>query len=113
MIGIVFACAVLSITDGDTLRCRNGTRVRLAGVDAPEMSYRCARARRCTPADALRSQRALANIALGSTLRCRSVGTSYNRVVAFCSKGTLDLSCAQFATGHAVKRYAHQQKVCA
>ena len=36
--GSSFSCAVASITDGDTLRCADGTRVRIAGIDAPEIS---------------------------------------------------------------------------
>lgn len=30
------ACVVASVADGDTLRCRDGRRVRLIGIDAPE-----------------------------------------------------------------------------
>jgi endonuclease YncB( thermonuclease family) len=30
------SCQVASITDGDTLRCADGRRVRLIGIDAPE-----------------------------------------------------------------------------
>jgi micrococcal nuclease len=31
-------CVVASVHDGDTMRCRDGTRVRLLLIDAPEMS---------------------------------------------------------------------------
>lgn len=30
------ACQVVHVVDGDSLRCRDGTRVRLRGVDTPE-----------------------------------------------------------------------------
>lgn len=30
-------CIVASVHDGDTLRCTDGTRVRLTGIDAPEL----------------------------------------------------------------------------
>lgn len=30
------ACVVASVADGDTFRCRDGTRVRLLGIDSPE-----------------------------------------------------------------------------
>ncbi len=30
------ACIVAAVPDGDTLRCRDGRRVRLIGIDAPE-----------------------------------------------------------------------------
>jgi micrococcal nuclease len=33
-------CVVERVTDGDTIRCADGRRVRLLGIDAPEMSQR-------------------------------------------------------------------------
>lgn len=33
-------CVVARVTDGDTIRCADGRRVRLVGIDAPEMSQR-------------------------------------------------------------------------
>ncbi|MBI4419828.1 MAG: thermonuclease family protein [Gemmatimonadetes bacterium] len=33
-------CEVVNVHDGDTLTCRGGTRVRLIGIDAPELSQR-------------------------------------------------------------------------
>jgi endonuclease YncB( thermonuclease family) len=109
--GTTFSCSVASITDGDTLRCADGTRVRLAGIDAPEVSA-CAKGRQCVAGDGQVSKRSLAGYASGRVLRCEPVGTSYKRVVAFCSSGTLDLSCAQVRAGQAVVRYARQERVC-
>ena len=31
-------CVVASVTDGDTIRCSGGLRVRLIGIDSPEMN---------------------------------------------------------------------------
>lgn len=112
MTGVMFACAVLSITDGDTLRCRDGTRVRLAGIDAPELPGHCRQGRQCVTGDAAASRRALAQLASGRSLTCRSVGTSYDRIVAFCQSNGVDLSCAQIRRGFAVPRYASREKVC-
>jgi len=109
---IAFACAVLYVSDGDTLRCQDGTRVRLAGIDAPEMAGHCRPGRVCTPGDPLASRAALSRLAAGRTLSCRSVGTSYNRVVAFCSAGGADLSCSMVRTRRAVARYANRERVC-
>lgn len=106
-----FSCSVASITDGDTLRCADGTRVRLAGIDAPEVSA-CAKGRQCVAGDGQASKRSLASYASGRVLRCEAVGTSYKRVVAFCSSGALDLSCAQVKAGQAVVRYAQKKRVC-
>ena len=110
-VGATFSCSVVSVTDGDTLRCADGTRVRIAGIDAPEITP-CAEGRQCTPGDASASKRALASMASGRTLSCQRVGTSYKRAVAFCSAGGTDLSCAQVKAGHAVPRYAAKDQVC-
>ena len=112
MIDLLFACAVLSITDGDTLRCTNGTPVRLAGIDAPETSGHCRPGRNCISGDAKASARGLAQLAAGRTLSCRKVGVSYDRIVAFCAADGVDLSCAQVTRGHAVPRYANREQVC-
>jgi endonuclease YncB( thermonuclease family) len=106
-----FSCSVARITDGDTLRCSDGRRVRIAGVDAPELGA-CAPGRKCTPGDPAASKRSLAEIASGKTLKCRQVGTSYDRAVAFCSAGDTDLSCAQVKADQAVQRYASKDEVC-
>jgi endonuclease YncB( thermonuclease family) len=106
-----FSCSVASITDGDTFRCADGTRVRLAGIDAPEVSA-CAKGRQCVAGDGQASRRSLASYVSGRMLRCQPVGTSYKRVVAFCSRGPMDLSCAQVRAGQAVVRYARQERVC-
>ena len=109
--GVTFSCTVTRITDGDTLRCSDGTRVRIAGIDAPEISG-CGEGRQCVQGDAEASKRSLAGLAAGRTLSCRRVGTSYKRAVAFCSEGGVDLSCAQVRAGQAVKRYAARNEVC-
>lgn len=106
-----FVCQVRTVTDGDTLRCSDGIRVRLAGIDAPEISA-CAANRKCVAGDGLASKRSLSRIAAGRTLRCEPVGTSYKRVVAFCSTGGMDLSCAQVRAAQAVPRYSEQKRIC-
>jgi endonuclease YncB( thermonuclease family) len=112
MIGLVFACVVLSITDGDTLRCRDGTRVRLAGIDAPELPGHCRQGRECVTGDAAASRRALSQLSAGRSLTCRRVGVSYDRIVAFCRSDGVDLSCAQVSRGFAVPRYANRRQLC-
>lgn len=85
MIAALFLCTVAAVTDGDTLRCTDSTRVRLAGIDAPEL-HACPRTRTCAPGDAQASKRALERLATG-TLQCRHVGWSYRRRVAWCEAG--------------------------
>src|SRR5688572_831509 len=98
----IFLCVVTAVYDGDTLTCRDGTRVRLAGVDAPEMG-RCRRGRMCVPGDPVRARAALRGLALGQTIRCERAGVSWNRVVAWCSVGGQDLSCAMIRGGTAFR----------
>ena len=69
-----FTCKVESTTDGDTFRCDDNTRVRIHGIDAPELD---------TP-EGLASRNALQALIEARTLACEQNGTSYNRVVATC-----------------------------
>jgi len=52
---LVALCLVASVYDGDTITCEGGTRLRLAGIDAPEI--KCPRRRRpCAPGDPIASR---------------------------------------------------------
>ena len=103
--GKTFACSKLRITDGDTFRC-DGARIRLYGIDAPELPGHCRQGRACTPGDPWASTRNLAALLSSGQVRCRAVDTDvYGRTVARCSAGGADLSCSQLAGGFAVRRY--------
>jgi endonuclease YncB( thermonuclease family) len=71
-------CVVERITDGDTLRCADGRRVRLLGIDAPERDQR-------PHGDAAR--RALARLVPEGTRVTLETGRTrrdaFNRVLAF------------------------------
>lgn len=107
----LFLCLVASVTDGDTLRCDNGTRVRIAGIDAPE-THRCPRNRQCTLGDPNVSRNSLIALTQGKTLRCNSVGKSYNRVLAHCTANGQSIGCTQVRRGQAVLRYSEKARVC-
>jgi len=108
----LFLCLVASVTDGDTLRCADGTRVRIAGIDAPEMPGHYARYRQCTPGDPFAAKAALSSLTLGKGLQCRSVGRSYNRILAHCAVNGVGVGCYQVSHGYAVKRYSEARRVC-
>lgn len=80
------------ITDGDTLRFGE-TRVRLHGVDAPEMST----------AEGREARRRLKALVGNGEVRCRDTGQrSYERVVAVCyDAGGRDLAAAMVEAGWA------------
>lgn len=108
------SCAVDHITDGDTFRCSNGFRVRLAGIDTPEMPGSCRAGRSCAPGDPHAARAALQRLIGGQTVQCQPVGMSYNRVAAWCSVNGLDLSCAMVRAGHAIRlpRHDRQRRLC-
>jgi hypothetical protein len=88
----VFAGQV--IHDGDTLRL-DGVRVRLWGMDAPELGAMCLRGEHTYDGGAA-AREALAGLVGGRAVECAQVGheRSYNRIVARCSVDGLDLSGA-------------------
>ncbi len=104
-----FSCSTPRVSDGDTFRCGDGTRVRLAAIDAPEMPGSCRPGRSCVRGDALASRAALLRLVAGRAVRCEPVSQSYGRIVAWCSAGGADLSCAMVRGGHAI-RYARHDR---
>jgi endonuclease YncB( thermonuclease family) len=99
-------CTDPRVVDGDTLRCGR-TRIRLQGIDAPELPGHCARGRTCTPGDPSASTDNLRALVDGAAMVCRQTDIDrYGRAVARCSVRGRDLSCAQIEGGFAVRRYA-------
>ena len=103
--GEKFVCTSPQITDGDTLRCGD-RRVRLAGIDAPELPGHCRAGRECAPGDPQASTASLRRQVGGGPLQCRQINVDrYGRTVARCTKDRIDLSCAQLEAGQAIRRY--------
>lgn len=109
-----FSCPVRHVTDGDTFRCSDGTRIRLSSIDTPEMPGSCRQGRQCTPGNPYAAKAALQRLIGGKTVQCRPVGTSNNRVTAWCSVGGVDLSCAMVRGGHAVRlpKLDRERRLC-
>lgn len=101
-----FICSNPQIVDGDTLRCGE-KRIRLSGIDAPELPGHCRTGRQCTLGDPYASTANLREIVDGGPLMCQQTDIDrYGRIVALCAVGGVDLSCRQVRDGHAVRRYA-------
>lgn len=100
MLPVLLAC-VLTVTDGDTLRC-GAERIRLLGIDAPELPGHCRRGRVCAPGDPWASARALEK-AIGGPATIERVGTDrYGRTLALITVRGVDLSCHQLTGGWAI-----------
>ena len=103
--GPSFTCSSPDVLDGDTIDC-GSTRVRLSGIDAPELPGHCRPGRICTPGDPYASTANLRAVIGEQTLTCRQSETDvYGRAIARCTAGEQDLSCAQIDGGFAVRRY--------
>ena len=103
-----FSCLSPSHHDGDNVRCANIEQaIRLQGIDAPEMPGACRPGRDCTPGDPFAARDHLRSLTAGRELQCTQEDVDrYGRIIARCSVGGVDLSCAMIAAGHAVSRYA-------
>ncbi|MBB6123040.1 thermonuclease family protein [Sphingobium subterraneum] len=87
--------------DGDTLNCA-GERIRLLGIDAPEMPGHCATGRQCAPGDPYASTDNLENMIEGS-MRIERAGTDhYGRTLGSVRSDKGNLSCGQLEGGFAI-----------
>lgn len=96
------------VSDGDTISCRNlRVRVRMLGIDAPEMPGHCNAGRKCTPGNGQASKAVLIGMVRSGPVLVKPQGyDKYNRMLARVSVNGVDLSCAMVARRAAVLRYA-------
>jgi len=103
MASALLTCTAPVVTDGDSIRCGDGTRLRLAGIDAPDKPAYCAtRSRVCTIKQWTASRASLVKATRGQTVRYRHVGRDkYGRTVALVYVRARNLSCMQINSGNA------------
>ena len=91
------------VVDGDTLHC-DGGRIRLLGIDAPELPGHCAEGHDCAAGDPYKSTRNLGDgMGDGASLTIARVGTDrYGRTLAPVRGRGGDLSCWQLAHSEAI-----------
>jgi len=91
------------VVDGDTLHC-DGGRVRLLGIDAPELPGHSRVDRDCAPGDPYESTESLKRgLGEGASVRIERVGTDrYGRTLAMVLGQGGDLSCWQLARNEAI-----------
>lgn len=100
---LIALAAVLSCvaTDGDSLRCGD-ERVRLLGVDAPEMHGCPPERRQCAAGDPKASRANLNRLVDGKRVTVERLKKDrYGRTIAVASAGGVNLSCAQLRARHA------------
>ncbi|MEG8223871.1 hypothetical protein OSJ57_25215 [Sphingomonas sp. HH69] len=110
-----FSCQVSSVTDGDTLRCADGTRVRLHAVAAREKDETCSVGHPCPNASGAAATAKLSELANGQTLQCQQTGTSYNRVTAICrNEADVEINCAMVRSGTTLiwPRFNAERAIC-
>lgn len=89
------------VTDGDTIRCGD-ERIRLLGIDAPELAGHCRAGRHCAPGNGETSKESLAG-AMAGTMKITRYGTDhYGRTLAMIEGPEGDLSCFQLRAHEAV-----------
>lgn len=91
--------AACSATDGDTLRCGD-ERIRLLGIDTPELPGHCRRGRVCVEGDGEAAKAALAAAIAGRALTIRRTGEDrYGRTLASVHAEGIELSCYMLENG--------------
>lgn len=89
-----------SAVDGDTLNC-SGERIRLLGIDAPEMGEHCPPGRVCAPGDGDASRSHLVGL-LQYSMTIERVGEDqYGRTLGLVLADGENLSCIQLSAGQA------------
>lgn len=109
------SCTVAYITDGDTLRCQDGTRIRLHAVSARERDGSCSPGHPCPSAAAGAATAELSRLAGGKTIRCETTGRSYNRLTAICwTPEGEEINCSMIRSGVALvwDRFNRQAPLC-
>jgi len=110
-----FSCRVQKVNDGDTLRCADGTRVRLHAISARETDETCSPGHPCPDATAAASTAALRRLVQGRTLECQTTGQSYERVTAICwTPDQTEVNCAMVSGGNAAlwPRFHQEFPIC-
>jgi endonuclease YncB( thermonuclease family) len=90
------------VIDGDSLEIE-GKRVRISGIDAPEIAQTCTAADGTPFACGRRARAELERLAGGHELECRREGRDrFERVLASCRSGGADIAAAMVASGWAL-----------
>lgn len=114
--GTTFTCTAIAVWDGDgPIWCKEGPRIRLAGINARELDNSCRKGARCPAMSGIEARDVLVNLLGGpkgvlpsghvavqeTLLTCTSLGKEkYRRTLALCRKDR-DLSITMVRLGAA------------
>lgn len=101
---MLLGAATLSctVTDGDTIRCGD-ERVRLTGIDAPELSGHCRKGRQCAPGNGVESKANLVRVIGQRKVSVERMGTDrYGRTLAAVYLDGQNVACAQLRDDQAI-----------
>lgn len=96
-----FIAGPARVLDGDTLDIE-GQRIRLEGIDAPELTQTCVDAQARAWPCGRRAQQALSALTDGETVACDKVGDDkYGRTLAVCYVADTELNARMVVSGNA------------
>lgn len=110
-----FLCDVAHVNDGDTLRCKDGLKVRLHAVAAREADETCSPGHPCPSASGASATATLNRLAAGKRLTCVPTGRSYKRITAICrTSDNEEVNCAMVRSGTTLiwDRFDRQRPLC-
>jgi endonuclease YncB( thermonuclease family) len=86
--------------DGDTVKCADGVRLRLSGIDTPEMPGHCRKDRVCVPGDPYGPRDKLQNMLNAGKVTYAPIKKDlYGRTVAIVWVGNINMNCHQLPYG--------------
>lgn len=101
------AAGLYQAADGDSLR-RDGTSVRLYGIDAPELAQLCRDGRGLDYPCGREAMKALAGLIRGRDIACTMLDQDrYGRAVALCKAGEIDINGEMVRLGWALAYRRH------
>lgn len=99
------------VVDGDTLVTSGGRRIRLWGIDAPEISQTCTNAEKAVYMCGLSAKRHMQELVTGHDVTCVFVSQDrYGRDVARCAADGQDLGSAMVRAGWAIDYRRYSQR---
>jgi endonuclease YncB( thermonuclease family) len=101
---VMLLCANPQVTDGDSIRCGDGTRLRLSGIEAPDKPAYCRKHKRvCTIEEWRKSKETLRQqVGTGPVRYVPLVTDFFQRQVAIVYNSSgVNLSCSQLTAGSA------------